>query len=618
MTNWRLDIGATVLDQGKIGFRVWAPKVRKLSVRLISQSGTRDLSMERDEGGYFSVTTDDAAPGDLYFYVLENDTERPDPASRFQPRGVHGPSQVIDPAEFQWADDRWKGLSLKDYIFYELHVGAFTEEGTFESVIPCLDYLKGLGITAIELMPVAQFPGTRNWGYDGVHPFAPQNSYGGVHGLKQLVNECHKKGIAVILDVVYNHLGPEGNYLNSFGYYFTDKYRTPWGEAINFDGPYSDNVRRFFIDNALYWITEYHIDALRIDAIHGIFDFSARHFLEELGEAVHREAEMLGRKIYVIPESDLNDVRVINPWEIGGYGLDAQWNDDFHHALHTLLTGEEKGYYRDFGKISHLEKAFREGFVYSGQYSEFRKRRHGSSSKERPADQFIVFSQNHDQVGNRMAGDRLSQTASFEKLKLAAGVVLLSPYIPLLFMGEEYGETAPFQYFVSHSDEGLIDAVRKGRREEFASFNWEGDVPDPQDETTFLISKINRGLHMQGGHNTLFRFYQKLIKSRKEISPLKHFSKENLEVTGIEKERILLARRWFGSEKIFCLYNFSEREMKIDLPLPGGRWIRIIDSASKEWGGPGSLSEDVVESGPPGIPLLINAYSFVVYRLEVL
>jgi len=640
MSDWKLDIGATVLDQGKVRFRVWAPMARNLSVRLISGSGTRDLPMERDERGYFSMMADNAWPGDLYFYLLENEIERPDPTSRFQPRGVHGPSQIIDPAEFQWDDDRWKGLSLKNYILYELHVGTFTEEGTFESVIPCLDYLKGLGITAMELMPVAQFPGSRNWGYDGVHPFAPQNSYGGVAGLKRLVNECHKKGIAVVLDVVYNHLGPEGNYLSSFGYYFTDKYRTPWGEAINFDGPYSDEVRRYFIDNALCWITEYHIDAIRIDAIHGIFDFSARHFLEDLGEAVHRQAERLSRKIYVIPESDLNDVRVINPRETGGYGLDAQWNDDFHHALHTLLTGEEKGYYRDFGKISHLEKTYREGFVYSGQYSEFRKRRHGSSSKEREAHQFIVFSQNHDQVGNRLTGDRLSQTQSFEKLKLAAGVVLLSPYIPLLFMGEEYGEAASFQYFVSHSDESLIEAVRKGRREEFASFQWEGEVPDPQAETIFLNSKINRGLHLQGRHHTHFRFYQELIRLRKGVPPLGHLNKKDLDVRGFEEERLLYVRRWYGAEQIFCLYNFNEtltsfqlshphpippegegkREgdrVRVGLSLSMGKWIRIIDSASPEWDGPGSLSGDIIESGPLGISLQIHPHSFVVYRMEV-
>ncbi|MCC6545150.1 MAG: malto-oligosyltrehalose trehalohydrolase [Nitrospirae bacterium] len=616
MHQWQLDIGATVLEQGKVCFRVWAPGLQNLSVRLISERGTRDLPMEREDRGYFSVMADDTSHGDLYFYLLNNQRERPDPASRLQPRGVHGPSQVIDPAEFQWKDDNWQGISLMDYVVYELHVGTFTEEGTFESVISHLDYLKDLGITAIELMPVAQFPGGRNWGYDGVYLFATHNSYGGPDGLKGLVNECHRKGLAIILDVVYNHLGPEGNYLHDYGYYFTDKYRTPWGEAINFDGPYSDEVRKFFIDNALYWIAEYHIDALRIDAIHGIFDFSARHFLEDIGEALHKQAEVLGRKIYVIPESDLNDVRVINPLEIGGYGLDAQWNDDFHHALHSLLSGERTGYYEDFGKISHLEKAFREGFVYSGQYSKFRKRRHGSFSTDRPAHQFIVFSQNHDQVGNRMTGDRLSQTQSFEKLKLAAGVVILSPYIPLLFMGEEYGETAPFQYFVSHSDESLINAVRKGRKEEFASFEWEGEIPDPQAEGTFLRSKINLSLHQHGIHHILFKFYRELIRLRREIPSLSNLIKGNMDIKSFEGEKVLYVRRWFEREHVFCLYNFGDKEEKIGLTLPRGIWDKIIDSSSEEWDGPVSASGHKTESFSTKTSVSLHPHSFVLYRMS--
>jgi maltooligosyltrehalose trehalohydrolase len=455
-------------------------------------------------------------PGARYVFRLENDRDRPDPASRYQPEGVHGPSEVVDHTAFSWTDKGWSGLALQSMIMYELHTGTFTPEGTFDAIISRLGDLKDLGINAIELMPVAQFPGKRNWGYDGVYPFAVQNSYGGPEGLKRLVNACHARDIAAILDVVYNHLGPEGNYVGEYGPYFTDKYRTPWGNAINFDGSYSDEVRNFFVRNALSWITDYHIDALRIDAIHGIFDYSARHFLRELGEAVHARAGELGRRIYVIPESDLNDVRVISPPELGGYGLDAQWNDDFHHCLHTLLTGEKSGYYKDFGAIDQMERAYRDGFVYSGQYSPFRKRRHGSSSKDRPASQFVVFSQNHDQVGNRMQGERLSSLVSFEALKLAAGCVILSPYLPLLFMGEEYGETAPFLYFVSHSDPGLIEAVRNGRKEEFKAFGWEGEPPDPQDERTFLASELHWEERTKGSHETLLRFYKQLIACERE------------------------------------------------------------------------------------------------------
>lgn len=594
---------------------MWAPLIKDVTVKFISPS-EQVVPMEKIDKGYWKSVVKNVFPGSLYFYRLEDKIDRPDPASRFQPDGIHGPSQIIDPNAFLWGDDDWKGIPLKNFIIYELHVGTFTKGGTFESIISYLDYLKELGITAIELMPVAQFPGNRNWGYDGVYPFAPHNSYGGPHGLKTLVNACHKEGLAVILDVVYNHLGPEGNYLNNFGPYFTDKYKTPWGDAINFDGPYSDEVRRFFIVNALYWITEYHFDALRIDAIHGIFDFSAKHFLQDLGESVQKQAKALDRNVYIIPESDLNDVRLINPIEVGGYGLDAQWNDDFHHSLHTLLTGENAGYYEDFGTIGHMEKAFREGFVYSGQYSNFRKRKHGSSSKNRPAHQFVVFSQNHDQVGNRLAGDRLTSRQSLEKLKLAAGVVILSPFIPLLFMGEEYGEKSPFQYFVSHSDEDLIEAVRNGRREEFASSQWEGEIPDPQAESTFLNSKIHIELRHHGEHEILFEFYKKLIELRKEIPSLRNLNNETMEVKGFKEEKTLFLRRWFRDDEVFCIYNFNNKKVKTVLKIPEGIWNKILDSSSREWGGSGGSAEHKIESFGSEILLTLTSHSFVLYRMS--
>jgi maltooligosyltrehalose trehalohydrolase len=372
-------------------------------------------------------------------------------------------------------------------------------------------------------MPVAQFSGARNWGYDGVFPFAVQNSYGGPLGLKRFVNACHEHGLAVVLDVVYNHIGPEGNHLAQFGPYFTDRYRTPWGQAINLDDALSDEVRHFFVSNAVEWIRDYHVDALRLDAVHAIFDNSALNFLEELGDAVHEQATALNRRIYVIAESALNDVRLIRPHELGGYGLDAQWNDDFHHALHTLLTKERAGCYVDFGNFQHIAHAFSEGFVYSGRYSVSRGRRHGNSSRVIPPAKFVVYAQNHDQIGNRMVGDRLGQICGLDAYKLAAAVVLLSPFLPLLFMGDEYGETAPFQYFVSHSDPGLIDAVRRGRKEEFAAFNWIGEPPDPQDEQTFNRSKLNHCLKKEGHHKILVEFHKELIHLRKRaagIAPL--------------------------------------------------------------------------------------------------
>jgi maltooligosyltrehalose trehalohydrolase len=610
--SWALNLGANVTYQG-IRFRVWAPKVSSLSLNVVGDPA--EIPMHPEPNGYFTTFLANANVGTKYYYVLNGDRKRPDPVSRYQPEGVHGPSEVIDPRGFSWKDQDWKGTPLEELIVYEIHTGTYTREGTFEAILPFLDYLKNeLGVTAIEVMPVSQFPGERNWGYDGTYLYAPQHSYGGPNGLKRLINTCHQRGLAVILDVVYNHLGPEGNYLGDYGPYFTDRYRTPWGPAINFDGPESDEVRRFIIDNTLYWVTEYHLDGLRIDAIHGIFDFSARHILFDIREAIRQQAERLDRHLLVIAESDLNDVRVIETPSKGGYGLSAQWNDDFHHCVHTLLTGERNGYYEDFGEIKQLTKALREGFVYNGQYSPFRKRRHGSSSKHLPSSKFVVFSQNHDQVGNRAKGDRLSSLVSFEALKLAAGMVLLSPNIPLLFMGEEYGEEAPFQYFVSHSDLELIEAVRKGRKEEFSAFQWDGTIPDPQDEMTFLRSKIDLDLGQHGKHHILLEFYKKLIQLRKEIPSLSHLDKKGVKVETFEKKKTILIRREYGEDRLIGVFNFDRNPVKIKTTIKGGDWQRIFSSASEEWGGIGALAPDSIGSlGSEGV-FVLDAYAFALYQ----
>ena len=613
MNNTNSITGSFYKGNGKCSFTVWAPFLREVSLKVISPEN-RLILMEKDEAGYWETTAEDVSPDTLYLYELNGNLTRPDPASHFQPEGVHGPSQVIDHGSFIWEESFWKGLPLEDYVVYELHVGTFTEKGTFEAIIPCLSYLKELGVTALELMPVAQFPGNRDWGYDGTYPYAVQNSYGGPRGLKQLVNECHRLGLAVILDVVYNHLGPEGNYLRDFGPYFTNKYNTPWGEAINFDGPYSDEVRKFFIYNALHWITLYHIDALRIDAIHGIYDSSARHFLLQLGDEVHRAGNVLERNVYLIAESDLNDVRVVNPVEIGGYGLDAQWNDDFHHSLHTLLTGENNGYYQDFGKINDLADAYREGFVYSGRYSRYRKKSHGNSSKGRPGRQFIVFSQNHDQIGNRLPGDRLSQTQSLEKLKLAASAVIFSPFIPLLFMGEEYGEVAPFNYFVSYYDSSLIEAVRQGRHDEFAAFHWKGTMPDPQAEETFMQAKLNMELRHTGTHKVLFEFYRHIILLRKGYPAFVNHKKDNMEVGCFEAEKTIYVKISSDDGKVFYVCNFSVSAVQIDMHIPDCGWNKILDSSSVQWGGPGEVSAHFIEPEKTDISLHINPFSIILYR----
>jgi maltooligosyltrehalose trehalohydrolase len=607
-----VSLGATYLGEGRCRFCVWAPLATRVEVQVVS-ARERIIPLERIERGYHHAVAEGIEPGTLYLYRLDDQRERPDPASRFQPQGVHGPSQVVD-AGFPWDDACWFGLPLRDYIIYELHVGTYTSQGTFEALIPHLDELEHLGITALELMPVAQFPGTRNWGYDGTYPFAVHNSYGGPGGLKQLVNACHRKGLAVVLDVVYNHLGPEGNYLADFAPYFTDRYRGPWGMPLNFDGPHSDEVRRFFNENALHWVTEFHIDALRIDAVHGILDFSAQPFLQELSAIVHEHSERLNRRVFLFPESDLNDTRLVRSRDLGGFGLDAQWNDDFHHALHTLLTGERTAYYQDFGRLQDLIKAFSEGFVYSGDYSAYRGRRHGNSSRFVPAERLVVFAQNHDQVGNRAYSERLSQLVSFEALKLAAAVVLLSPFVPLLFMGEEYGETAPFHYFISHSDPGLIRTVRRGRREEFAAFRWQGEPLDPQAESTFLEARLDHNLRDQGRHRILFAFYRELIRARRDIPALRRLSKEHMEVSGFEQRKLLFVRRWSGSHEAVIIFHFAAEEKTTVIPVPAGCWQKYLDSAEDTWSGPGSkVPGELTSEG--GVSLTLPAESVVLFLM---
>ncbi|NOZ68983.1 MAG: malto-oligosyltrehalose trehalohydrolase [Deferribacteres bacterium] len=604
-----MKIGADYRGNGRCEFSVWAPFAEHVELRILSE-GERTLPMKRDGSGYWKVQARDVHPGCLYLYRLDRNRERPDPASCFQPHGVHEPSQVIDHAAFKWDDEGWRGIPLSEMIMYELHTGTFTPEGTFMAVIPMLDELRELGINAVELMPVAQFPGERNWGYDGVYPFAVQNSYGGPDGLKHLVNECHARGIAVILDVVYNHLGPEGNYLWDYGPYFTDRYRTPWGQAINFDGPYSNDVRNFFLENALHWFRHYHIDALRLDAIHGIYDMSAVPFLRELACRVKEFSQQEGRKFHLIAESDMNNSYAVRPESAGGLGLDALWCDDFHHSLHALVTGERNGYYIDFGGIEHFVKALKEGFVYSGQYSAFRKRNHGNSSRDIPSDRFVVFSQNHDQTGNRMRGERLSALVSFELQKLAAGAVILSPYVPLLFMGEEYGETAPFLFFTSHSDHELVRAVREGRKREFSSFMWNEEPPDPQDVETFMRSKLSWDRRRQGRHKVLLDLYRELIRLRKELPAVANPDRACLDVRADEERRLVIVRRWKGEDEVLILFNFSNADVRTDYLHHEIKWTKVLDSSDKTLKGPGALSPDRTE---PGREIVLRAESFVLY-----
>ncbi|NDJ85397.1 MAG: malto-oligosyltrehalose trehalohydrolase [Chloroflexi bacterium] len=562
-------------------FCVWAPYADRAEVHLLRQEQYVPLTCA--DTGYFYTAIPGVKPGDKYTYRLDGDKERPDPASRSQPEGVHGPSQVVD-QDFDWTDAGWTPPSRRNQVMYELHVGTFSPEGTFEGAIPYIPYLKDLGVTTLQLMPVVQFPGPRNWGYDGVQLYAPHHDYGGVAGLKTLINACHNNGLAVMLDAVYNHLGPEGNYLWDYGPYFTDRYHSPWGESVNFDGPQSDHVRRFFIDNAIYWLETYHVDGLRLDATHALLDFSAVPFLQELATHVHDWAARQNRRVLLIAENDRSDRRLTLSREANGLGLDGQWLDDLHHVLHVALTREKDGYYADYQPFELIPKVLRESFAYTGQYSPARQRRHGTSARDIPADRFVVATQTHDQVGNRMLGERLTQLTDFDGLKLAAGLLACSPYIPMLFMGEEYGETAPFQYFVSHGDPGLIEAVRQGRAEEFAAFEWQGTPPDPQAIETFERCKLDHHLREMGQHALLLSIYQDLLTLRKAYPALTNPDREAMRIYADNDARILCLERWNGLQAVRIFMNFDlDQPQRLTVPGDEVQWRQLRYSHAPQW-----------------------------------
>ncbi|HWH35612.1 MAG TPA: malto-oligosyltrehalose trehalohydrolase [Acidimicrobiales bacterium] len=498
-------------------FRVWAPRADRVEVDL----GGRRIAMGEAGRGWWEVEVADAGPGTDYAYRVDGSDPLPDPRSAHQPHGVNGPSRVVDHRAFRWQDGAWRGFHLPSAVLYELHIGTFSAEGTFDGAVAHLDHLVQLGVTAVELLPVAQFPGCRNWGYDGVDLYAPHDGYGGPDGLRRLVDACHARGLGVVLDVVYNHLGPEGNHLERFAPYFTSFYATPWGQAVNYDRAASDEVRRFVIDNALSWLRDYHFDALRLDAIHAIVDTSATHLLEQLAVEVAELAAAEGRSLWLIAESDLNDPRVIRPRDAGGHGIDAQWSDDFHHALHTVLTGEHDGYYRDFGSLADLATALEHVWVYAGRWSPTRDRTHGRPPTGLPGWCFLGYLQNHDQVGNRAVGDRISSALSTDRLKVGAALVLTAPFVPMLFQGEEWAASTPFQYFTSHDDPELGRLVRQGRRAEFAAFGWTAEqVPDPQDPATFERSKLDWEEPGRSPHAEMLDWYRTLIELRRSTPGL--------------------------------------------------------------------------------------------------
>jgi maltooligosyltrehalose trehalohydrolase len=588
-------IGAWYAPPGS-EFVVWSPCAEKVELLIqlpsLEEDPEQDHSIFYHDGRPWRVHS--MAPhgvgywrtilpvplGTRYYYRIDGDAICPDPASFGQPAGVHGPSELVERRSFSWTDNNWKGLPLASMIIYELHTGCFSPTHDFQGVIDKLDYLSDLGITAIELMPLAQFPGSRNWGYDGVYPFAIHPAYGGVQGLRKLVNAAHGKGIAVIVDVVYNHFGPEGSYGAAFGPLFTEKYRTPWGSAVNFDDAWSDGVRNYFLQHARMLLEDHHVDGLRLDAVHAIKDDSAHTFLQELKTLTVMIGQRTDRHKVLIAENDLNDPIFIDPPSRGGYNLDGQWIDEFHHALRAYLTGERQGYLEDFGDLAQLGKAFARTYVYDGVWSPHRKRTFGGQAVHNPFYQFVVFSQNHDQIGNRAEGDRLSSQLSLEQLKLVAATVLLSPYIPLLFMGEEYGEQNPFQYFVSFTDPQLIANIRTGRKREFAGFIKDGDIPDPESEDTFLRSNLSWD-HASDRAKTLLGWYRMLMAFRKTRPAMQSMTRGAFRVHRC-KDDVLCLERSMPPDKLYIFLNFSDKPSIVPNDTQG-ILFPLIDSAAPEW-----------------------------------
>ena len=553
-------------------FRVWAPIPKQVELAL----GKNHLPMKRGEEGWCSLAAEAARPDSDYGFVLDGEGPFPDPRSPWQPDGVHGLSQLVDQAAFEWTDAGFNAPPLSKAVIYELHVGTFTPAGTFKSAIENLHHLVHLGVTHVELMPVAEFSGDYGWGYDGVDLFAPHHAYGAPDDLKELVNTCHTRGLAVILDVVYNHLGPSGNYLGKFAPYFSKRYAPTWGEAINFDGAESDEVRRFFCDNALMWLRDYHFDGLRLDAVHAIFDASATHILEQLKIEVEALSNQLGRPLVLIPESDLNDPRLLWPRERGGYQLDAQWSDDFHHALHTVLTAEKDGYYADFGSLADLAKALAKAFVYDGRFSAHRRRRHGRSPAGLSGDRFLGYLQNHDQVGNRAQGERSRRLMNLGKLKIGAALVLTSSFVPMLFQGEEWAASSPFLFFTDHREPELAKAVREGRCREFAAFGWKPEeVPDPQARETFLRSKLNWREISSAPHAELLDWHKKLIQLRRHEPAL---ADGRLDLVNT---RFDASVRWFALERgpVTVAANLSGEYRQVPL-RPGSHQLLLASETN--------------------------------------
>jgi maltooligosyltrehalose trehalohydrolase len=594
---WRLPFGATVVEGG-VSFRVWAPGAGRLEVILYEDGVQRAVAMRAEPEGWFSASVPGAGAGSRYRFRLDGGDAFPDPASRGQPEGVHGPSEVVDPAAFRWTDGGWRGVAMEEMVVYEVHVGTATEAGTFDALIERLDHVVSLGATAVELMPVAAFPGQRNWGYDGVDLFAPAAPYGGPEGLRRFVDAAHARGVAVLLDVVYNHLGPEGNYLPAFtgGRYFTDRHRTPWGDAVNVDGSGSAAVREFIVGNALHWAHEYHVDGLRLDATHAIVDDSPVHLLAELAARV-RGSLPPERRFVVIAEDERNERSLVLPPEAGGYGLDGVWADDFHHAVRRLTAGDHEGYFADFeGTAGEVAETLRRGWRFEGQHAPSHGGARGTPAAGVPPAAFVHCIQNHDQVGNRAMGDRITETVPLPVYRAASALLLLSPYTPLLWMGQEWAASTPFRYFTDHP-EPLGSRVTEGRREEFGRFSAFSDpavrerIPDPQAESTFLASKLVWEELDRQPHAGVLALYRALLALRRTHPALARRGRDSFAVTAVGDGGLALRRTGAGGEALLLLVSFG-RALRVDLgareetrPPAGAAWRLLLSSEEARFGG---------------------------------
>ncbi|MEP7160396.1 MAG: malto-oligosyltrehalose trehalohydrolase [Dermatophilaceae bacterium] len=552
-------------------FSVWAPRASR--VDLVLGEEVLPMTADHDRGEGWSSVEAAAVQGTPYGFQLDGGPVLPDPRSLRQPDGPHGRSAVFDPGAFEWTDDSWEGVPLEGAILYEMHVGTFTHEGTFDAAIGRLDHLVGLGVDVVELMPVASFPGRHGWGYDGTCLWAVHEPFGGPRGLQRFVDACHARGLGVCLDVVYNHLGPDGNFLGPFGPYFTQRHQTPWGQAVNLDGPGSDEVREFVLDNVAYWLTDFRMDGLRLDAVHELHDYRAVHILEDIAARARQVGEATGRSRWVVAESDRNDPRTVIPVDQGGLGMDGQWADDVHHGLHVALTGETQGYYADFAAEGALATLLMTPFFHADTWSSFRGRRHGRPvGKEIPGWRFVASLQTHDQVGNRRTGDRHSATLNARRLQCGAALLLTSPYTPMLFMGEEWGASTPWQFFTDHIDSALGDAVSQGRRREFASHGWSAaDVPDPQDPATRDRSVLDWAEPGQAGHRELLGWYRALIALRGSRGDLRDGDLRKILVTE-DEEGVVVVRR--GQHRVAV--NLSARHADVDLGLRSTRGIVVL------------------------------------------